>query len=110
MTLPRHWLRREEAEKEQLKAEGLRLVHGYAIAARKPLNRHRQKERHPTIETTPLTVVSSKPETDIAAQPVAKVEKLEDYGEKIGGAKKDLARKLAEITGNDIISKPLSKT
>lgn len=38
------------------------------------------------------------------------IEKIEDFGEKIGGAKKMVYQRLAEITQNDIIKDPLSKT
>jgi len=35
--------------------------------------------------------------------------KLEDYGEKIGGAKKDLRERLKDISSNDLFTEPLSK-
>lgn len=38
-----------------------------------------------------------------------KKEKILDYGEKIGGAKKDLIRELHNINGSDLASQPLSK-
>lgn len=38
------------------------------------------------------------------------VDKLSDYGEKIGGAKKDTYRRLENISENDIMSQPLSKS
>lgn len=42
--------------------------------------------------------------------PSSRVEKIEDFGEKIGGARKDLAKALTQITGNDLTSLPLSKS
>ena len=36
--------------------------------------------------------------------------KIEDYGEKIGGAKKDLVKVLNDVTSDDIKNKPLSKS
>lgn len=44
---------------------------------------------------------------EVVATPI---NKIEDYGEKIGGAKKDLAKKLSEITAGDIAGQPLSKS
>ncbi|HXG82440.1 MAG TPA: LPD5 domain-containing protein, partial [Pyrinomonadaceae bacterium] len=54
----------------------------------------------------------SESKTETAKETVQAVqnEKIEDFGEKIGGAKKDLARKLAEVTGDDIKDKPLGKS
>lgn len=37
-------------------------------------------------------------------------QKIEDFGEKIGGAKKDIYERLSEITTDDLESKPLSKS
>jgi hypothetical protein len=54
--------------------------------------------------------ISEDIELDTKKTEVARVERLEDFGEKIGGAKKDLSQKLAEITGSDIATKPLSKS
>lgn len=53
--------------------------------------------------------VSSTTEFDTKKQPINKLEDLQDVGEKIGGAKKDLAQALSEVTKEDIESKPLSK-
>lgn len=53
--------------------------------------------------------VSPKIETDTNKQPINKLEDLQDVGEKIGGAKKDLAQSLSEVTRSDIESKPLSQ-
>jgi hypothetical protein len=48
-----------------------------------------------------------KPVEDKKEQPV---EKIEDFGEKIEGAKKDLYQKMKDVTPEDIISLPLSKS
>ena len=53
--------------------------------------------------------VSAVTETDTKKQPINKIEDLQDVGEKIGGAKKDLAQKLSEVTTEDLATKPLSK-
>ena len=60
-----------------------------------------KKENQPKI--SPVT------ETDTKKQPINKLEDLQDVGEKIGGAKKDLAQKLSEVTTEDLATKPLSK-
>lgn len=57
--------------------------------------------------------VRKESKTKSIAEKSDKVEKIEDFGEKIGGARKDLAQeyktKLSEIKEDDIRSKPLSK-
>jgi len=53
--------------------------------------------------------ISSTTEFDTKKQPINKLEDLQDVGEKIGGAKKDLAQALSEVTSEDIKSQPLSK-
>jgi hypothetical protein len=60
----------------------------------------------------PIVPEALKPQTKEQVQQVQAPpkEKIEDYGEKIGGAKKDLARKLNDITQEDIINQPLSKS
>ena len=62
---------------------------------------NRKKENQPK--------VSAVTETDTKKQPINKIEDLQDVGEKIGGAKKDLAQKLSEVTTEDLATKPLSK-
>lgn len=63
-------------------------------------------EDYVSINTPKISPVN---ETDNRKQPINKVEDLQDVGEKIGGAKKDLAIRLGEVTENDLLSKPLSK-
>jgi len=60
----------------------------------------------PKIEEPNISIVE---EVDNKKQPINKVEDLQDVGEKIGGAKKDLAQKLSEVTSEDLETKPLSK-
>ncbi|HXG85773.1 MAG TPA: LPD5 domain-containing protein [Pyrinomonadaceae bacterium] len=48
--------------------------------------------------------------SDAKTEVVKPTEKIEDFGEKIGGAKKDLAKQLNDVTGDDIKDKPLSKS
>lgn len=66
-----------------------------------------------------LPVVTEKPDPDeytlsvpeeAKEVPTSKLEKLQDYGEKIGGAKKDWRDKLDFISKDDIINLPISKS
>jgi hypothetical protein len=66
-------------------------------------------KEQPKTESEPQPKVSAVTETDTKKQPINKIEDLQDVGEKIGGAKKDLAQKLSEVTTEDLATKPLSK-
>jgi len=67
-----------------------------------------EKDEKSAISEEPKSVepaISSEEKT----QPTQPANKIEDVGEKIGGAKKDLAKSYAHVSIDDIVSQPLSK-
>ena len=72
---------------------------GYRLANEAEINKHLDLE----VEK-PKEVKETKTE-----QVSPTVNKITDVGEKIGGARKDLAEKLGSVTSEDIKSQPLSK-
>lgn len=67
-----------------------------------------------TRKRKPFAEYAASPKPASNAQPTSGLRKIEDFGEKIGGARKDLAaeyrKTLSEITNSDIQNQPLSKT